>query len=167
MRGRLTCCSGGSRAVVTGVWPSSQCSAYQPPKQPKLPLAIVLQVRSKMARFQEAGSSGGSRLAPRQGSAGAAAAADASQPGSPAYFAAAAAGYPAAADAADSIAALRIAAEVPAKLLQGSSAERRSPASASKGITAFPTLDGAVAASLADKEQRLEELQETNQVGQG
>lgn len=108
---------------------------------------VLKLVRAKMARFQEGGGRGGAPAA------GAAAAASSSQPGSPARFAAAS---PAAVDAAaDRIAAVRLAAEVPAKLLVG----------AAGGVpAAFPTLDQALAASLADKEAQLEELRETNQV---
>ena len=109
---------------------------------------VLKLVRAKMARFQEGGGRGGAPAA------GAAAATSTSQPGSPARFAAAS---PAAVDAAaDRIAAVRLAAEVPAKLLV---------AGAAGGVpAAFPTLDKALAASLADKEAQLEELRETNQV---
>ena len=149
---------------------------------------VLKLVRTRMARFQEGGSTAGggcgsgrnSSAAVRQagggGAAAAAAVSSSSQPGSPAHYAPRqqqqqqGQGQGQAADhasqAADSIAALRIAAEVPAKLLQ------QQQGSGGKGAvcltaTAFPTLDQALSASLADKEQQLEELRETNEVGGG
>lgn len=111
---------------------------------------VLKLVRAKMARFQEGGVRAGA------GAGAGTTDASTSQPGSPARFAAAS---PAAAvdAAADSIAAVRLAAEVPAKLLAGGGA--------GGAQAAFPTLDQALAASLADKEQQLEELRETNEVG--
>ena len=112
---------------------------------------VLKLVRHKMARFQEQGS----RPLPRQGGSGGAAAEAADQ----AAAAPDAKAPAAAAAAADSIAALRLAGEVPSKLLAAGALGH--PAAAA----AFPTLDQALHASLADKEQQLEELRETNQVG--
>lgn len=116
---------------------------------------VLKLVRAKMARFQEGG---GRTSAPPAAGAATAAAASTSQPGSPARFTAVSPA--AAADvAADSIAAVRLAGEVPAKLLAGGGV--------GGAPVAFPTLDQALAASLADKEQQLEELRETNEVHWG
>lgn len=122
-------------------------------------------VRAGMARFQEG-------AVARSGSGGSPshAAASTSQPVSPAY---AHGGYPAAGGAeaaADSIAALRIAADVPAKYAQqgmgggavGSAAASKAAAAAA-AAAGYPTLDHAVAASLEAKECQLEELRETNE----
>ncbi|PRW60873.1 sperm flagellar [Chlorella sorokiniana] len=110
---------------------------------------VLKLVRAKMARFQE---SGGRAGAAATGTT--AAVASTSQPSSPARFAATS---PAAVEAvADSIAAVRLAGEVPAKLLAGGGMGG-APAG-------FPMLDQALAASLTDKEQQLEELRETNQI---
>ena len=106
-----------------------------------------------MARFQEAGA--GAQRAPS-------AASDVPPAvGSPAHA-------PAAQVAVDSIMALRRAADLPAKLLQarvagGTAAGGGGGGTKTAQADAFPTLDQALAASLADREQQLEELRETNQ----
>ncbi len=126
---------------------------------------VLKLVRARMARFQEAAAGG---RGPRQ--PGCAPAVSSSQPGSPAFAAAhggaATAGEampyaPAVAAAADSIAALRLGGpgDAPGKLAAAWTAGGR-PA----GSPAFPTLDQALASSLAEKEQQLEELRDVNEV---
>lgn len=122
---------------------------------------VLKLVRARMARFQEAAARG-----PRP------AGASSSQPSSPAYAAAyegaaavAALPYaPAVAAATDSIAALRLGGprDVPSKLAATGAA-----GGGRAGSPAFPTLDQALASTLAEKEQQLEELRDVNEVGPG
>lgn len=128
---------------------------------------VLKLVRSRMARFQEAAAGGRSS---RQ----AGCTAGSSQPTSPAFAAprGAAAGTAAAAvpmsyaqpvvAATDSITALRLGGplDMPSKLLASGA-----PGGGIAGSPAFPTLDQALASSLAEKEQQLEELRDVNEVG--
>lgn len=119
---------------------------------------VLKLVRARMARFQEAAARG-----PRP------AGASSSQPSSPAYAAAyegaaavAALPYaPAVAAATDSIAALRLGGprDVPSKLAATGAA-----GGGRAGSPAFPTLDQALASTLAEKEQQLEELRDVNEI---
>lgn len=130
-----------------------QCEAVASAEPGAIERVLKL-ARARMARFQEGGSRAGTGGADTSGSA------SSSQPGSP-VCAAAVESPPVA--AADSIAALRLAAEVPAKL------GGAQPYAAALATTSAPfgTPDQALAASLADKEAQLAELRETNEVGGG